>query len=344
MKKIIILLGFLLFFLNCEYFTLMPYKEWLEKSNGEDTIFYVAGQYDSGGGIQQACYWKIKDNDINQVLLPGALNSKIFSIFVYGDNIYTCGEFNGNQARYWINDKVYELEGSLFMPSRAWSIDVHNGNVYIAGYYTSGGLSQACYWVNGKLYNIEKKGTFSEAKSIYIEDNRINDLYIVGFYNNAGNYSCYWKNGDLFDLPSIPSSVANSIFIINENIFIAGDNGPNYGYWDNNNNFTILQPVPGPGSAQAANSIYIYGKDIYIAGSAAGGPHAVYWKNNQPVELNLGISNANSICIYNGDVYVAGQITTGLGIACYWKNGNRFDLNDGYAYSIFVARSKNVTN
>ena len=64
MKKIIILLILLLFFLNCGYFTLRTYKEWLEKSDGKDSVIYAAGYYNFGGGVEQACYWKIKDNDI----------------------------------------------------------------------------------------------------------------------------------------------------------------------------------------------------------------------------------------------------------------------------------------
>jgi hypothetical protein len=62
----------------------------------------------------------------------------------------------------------------------------------------------------------------------------------------------------------------------------------------------------------------------------------VYWKNGKIVELSR-ISDtrpgyADDITIHNGDIYVAGETFTGTaedpaaGVACYWKNGQRFDL------------------
>ena len=72
-----------------------------------------------------------------------------------------------------------------------------------------------------------------------------------------------------------------------------------------------------------ANSIFVSGIDIYIAGTDAspdtyGFP--VYWKNNTEVKLPIKSTSgsANSICVSGGDIYIAG---TDSSKGVYWKNG-----------------------
>jgi hypothetical protein len=105
-----------------------------------------------------------------------------------------------------------------------------------------------------------------------------------------------------------------------------------------------------------ANSIFISGSDIYVAGfenkpmsgEPANGVYvtvAKYWKNGLSIELTnetTGSAVAHSIFVVGSDVYVAGEIIQGQNsIATYWKNGNAVHLSDGSvpatATSIFVS-------
>ncbi|HPB48230.1 MAG TPA: hypothetical protein PLX16_06410, partial [Exilispira sp.] len=72
-----------------------------------------------------------------------------------------------------------------------------------------------------------------------------------------------------------------------------------------------------------ANSIYVSGSDIYVAGYYYNGTNniACYWKNGSKTGLSAGnASEANSIYLSGSDIYVAGYYNNGSNnIACYWK-------------------------
>lgn len=82
-----------------------------------------------------------------------------------------------------------------------------------------------------------------------------------------------------------------------------------------------------------ANSIYVYGEDIYVAGYYYTGnlndnPIACYWKNGEKVLVsvensNIVASEIRKIKFYGKDIYCVGIQNNK---ACYWKNGVRTDL------------------
>jgi len=115
-------------------------------------------------------------------------------------------------------------------------------------------------------------------------------------------------------------------------------------YWKN----TTEIHLPFNGNIFAsANSIFLSGGHIYIAGNDGG--NAVYWKDGTEIMLNTtdafghyANSGANSVFIAGNDIYVAGVHGPN---AVYWKNGvevylttlNSDLLNAAYqANSIFV--------
>ncbi|NLJ05750.1 MAG: hypothetical protein GX435_08635, partial [Exilispira sp.] len=76
-------------------------------------------------------------------------------------------------------------------------------------------------------------------------------------------------------------------------------------------------------SKSKANSIYVSGSDIYVAGYYNNGSKdiACYWKDETKVDLETSsTSKANSIYVSGSDIYVAGYYNDGTkDIACYWK-------------------------
>jgi hypothetical protein len=79
----------------------------------------------------------------------------------------------------------------------------------------------------------------------------------------------------------------------------------------------------------SANSVFVAGDDVYIAGNDAG---PVYWKNFIEIRLPLKSnpanvvfnSNANSVYVSGNKVYIAGNDSSS---AVYWKDGKEIVLN-----------------
>lgn len=91
-------------------------------------------------------------------------------------------------------------------------------------------------------------------------------------------------------------------------------------YWKNG--------VPTYLTGGVARSIFIDGKDVYVAGNSAdanGNSVVTYWKNGVATHLTQGleINYANAIVVKDADVYVVGVTMNGYGqgVAMYWKNG-----------------------
>jgi len=143
-------------------------------------------------------------------------------------------------------------------------------------------------------------------------------------------------------LPACGNSPSSSSQPLVTDVYAAGYVANNSGeapvYWKDG-----LQVGLSGSGLGSANSIFVSGSDVYVAGvdSVAG---AVYWKNGEMTALPNGYS-ANSIFVSGSDVYVAGQELPPQGpyVAVYWKNGTLVPLTDGTqsadAWSIFVSGS-----
>ena len=127
---------------------------------GDDV--YTAG-YESNGTNWVAKVWKNK-KAIFQT--DGTKEASANSVYVVGEYIYVAGK-EGKVAKVWKNkEELYELADEGY----AYSIVVHNGDVYVAGYETEGSNDVAKVWKNGKeLYSLADK---SQAFSIFITEKR----------------------------------------------------------------------------------------------------------------------------------------------------------------------------
>lgn len=192
-------------------------------------------------------------------------------------------------------------------------------NVYIVGVEKC----VATYWINGEVFKFNE-GTETEAWSLFLTQN---DLYAVGRDCDGHSSDNYWRNENSVNLPnrgnSSPfyGSIIYDVFVDGSDLYFAGQRGNRAAYWRNG----VVTELTSDFTAKAT-SIYVTGKDIYVAGySNARG--ASYWKNGEEFPL----SNCNyttSIYVENGNVYVSGVGPTEhlTEVAKYWKNGDEIIL------------------
>lgn len=152
------------------------------------------------------------------------ISSTKHSICVGGSNLKTDA-----QACFWKDGQITDLPPlpGFGNSSEVFSIYIIGNIVYSAG-MTNIGVQQSCLWIN-KEQIILPGGEI--ANSIFVSNN---DVYTSGVYN-GGLDACYWKNTDYFQLtaPGIGGS-ALSIYVYNDNAYIAGGVGGFACYWINN--------------------------------------------------------------------------------------------------------------
>lgn len=174
---------------------------------------------------------------------------------------------------------------------------------------------------------------------------RYYDIYLVGHEFNAQNKSVIkvWRNSKTESITDGTISSTSSSFTVSGNdVYITGYifNGLKTipAYWKNKEEIPLTNDVLG-----LATDITINGNDIHIVGSEHNGTHYIgkYWKNNIGTNITEGLyanDEIRSIVIANGDVYVAGtEINSdNVGVATYWKNGNKIPLEDGTKNTVVV--------
>lgn len=273
-------------------------------------IVYIAGDSVNGNDLPTAVYWK---NDSAVVLLNNSYSSGT-GIAISGNDVYvSCsGEYSGNKVTYWKNGVGVNLADATITYPTANAITVSGQDVYVAGGAYIDGFSKfiPIYWKNEEKAVHIATANYSPSYVRAVTVLR-NDIYIAGATSAAsigsGNIATYWKNG-------VP------------------------GYLKTSN--TIYGP-------SIANSIFVSGPDVYVAGSVnltngdvGPGTHAAYWKNGVPEMLTIsGTSLANSITVSGNDVYVAGAIfgPDNLPRATYWKNGIAVSLESTYSVANSIA-------
>ena len=146
-------------------------------------------------------------------------------------------------------------------------------------------------------------------------------VFVAGEVWNGSFYVAkYWVDGQEVVLSDgTGSAITSSIFVSNNDVYIAGSDYKEFGgavYWKNNSEIQLA--VGG-----MASSIFVSGNDAYVAGNVGDDP--VYWKNGTQVDLVrtnvygiFGSATANSIFVSGNDIYVAGNDGPN---AVYWKNG-----------------------
>lgn len=210
------------------------------------------------------------------------------------------------------------------LSGQATDIFVHQNDVYISGYESTGNKFIATYWKNGVITDLTDGSNNAHAYSIFVENQ---DVYASGRESTGDTYVAkYWKNGMPVALTDGTQQAEGlSIFVSNGDIYVAGyEREDGYGfakYWKNGTAHSLSNVN------SEANSIVVVNGDVYVAGweRTENGRIAKYWKNGVGVNLTSGNTFADALDIFvdGSDVYVIGY--EGLDVK-YWKNGEAVEL------------------
>ncbi len=208
------------------------------------------------------------------------------------------------------------------------SADAPKASVYAAGYERASGSSNhvAKYWKDGVAITLSDSAHDAEASCMFINGS---DIYVGGYEDNGTrNVAKYWKNGiaTLLGNGVSSSSYVSSIFVSDGNVFVLGSENGVPTYWRNG----VAIPVTNGAFQAEANSIFINGNDVYVAGyerNIGGHYVAKYWKNGVETILSSTTSYAAAyaISVSGNDVHVAGyeyNPTSSNDVAKYWKVSN----------------------
>lgn len=218
-------------------------------------------------------------------------------LFVSGDDVYLSGT-NEKGAKtlihgYWKNGewKSFPYRKNIYTSGMS-VITVSNNDVYAGWGYAHG------YYKNDTMVELPVfEGAMPEAGVKFIAING-NDVYAGGYCLNKQRnlIAGYWKNSvwiPLMPEDSTDSSIANSIFIYNKDIYIGGNCTKSSrsvaGYWKNSK-WVALPPLTPNGNSDVL-SLVVFEGDVYAAGysnSDSGYPVAGYWKNGVWVGLSDG--------------------------------------------------------
>jgi hypothetical protein len=185
-------------------------------------------------------------------------------------------------------------------------------------------------------------------------------VYVAGAAVVKGHrVATLWTNGIQQYLNREESVDANSIFVADNDVFVAGqeiirgpqryDNG-SATLWKNGESRHLSDKSDAFGYNHAY-SVYVSGGNIYVAGYRISSGAAL-WKNFDPQPLNnsQGKGCAEAVYVVGEDVYVVGYINAKdinakeIEIATIWINGNPQNLseNDSSAHSVCVSNDGNV--
>ena len=229
-----------------------------------------------------------------------------------------------------------ELEGKL---SEGQRILVHNGDIYVGGYFDQG----SCYWKNGNKTNLT---TNADSMSWGIGIDSSNNIYNAGYYMKSHSLiPSFWKNSKRTNLsrPRHGDGEAKYIEIIGNKKIIAGtvmvpNNFLGYitkpAYWINGSRSTcqIGSIDEGWQNSEVFDLFVDSQENIFLAGFSQDMDYEypTYWKNCEKKVLQNGeVSGViRSIAVVNGKVISAGTQSYFPGIPCLWVEDEQFIYNE----------------
>lgn len=232
--------------------------------------------------------------------------------------------------------QILKILAILLLCSPLCSCAFGNGDIFStlkAKVYIGGSINgQACYWVDDgmSITRVDLAGTTpSEVLDIKVKDGVV---YAAGYYGDGP--ACFWKGGDEpVKLSSETGDIANSILIINGDIYIGGAayNGyTNACVWKNGTPVFLSSAM-----SSVVNHLVCNNGKIYAAGMEQSMVSATahIWILDADCsvsdELNYTSMNstANNICFIGNTIYAAGENT---GTQCHWiVQGTTWNIVEG---------------
>ena len=304
---------------------------------------YTTTVYAAGKENGFAVLWT---NGVAQIL-NSACAGEANSVYVSGNDVYVLYTVEINQIipHIWKNGNITRLNvetGKNYFLNR---IFVSGNDVYAVGreQNTDGTGSKIVLWKNNVKQYITDGSQSAHPVSLYVSNNKV---YILGREKDPSSstmISKLWVLGETFPLVYPESFTAYSIFVVNNDIYVAGSDYPTATVRVNNN--LITYPTPN----SCATGIFVSGNDVYVAGNVIKNPtykkYVSVWKNGVQTDYTDGTLNTepSSIFVLGNDIYVSGNEynDANKSAAKIWKNGQvTLSIGDGTkhteVYSIYV--------
>jgi hypothetical protein len=246
------------------------------------------------------------------------------------------------------------------------SIFVNNEQILVSGIKNSNNNFSTEFWID----NISTD-SITFANSLKINDvyrGSIDNLYRTTFINKKNNYDAnlysfhqgalmpdgnilFYKNNNPITTNIPNPGVLSAISFFNEQPFYSGhiseeiftETGPIFVpnipfFWDGNSPIVEL-PIPEELFFRGTSCLFVDLDDFYVGGKTS---FPMYWKNTEMIKLGELFGEVNQIYLAGENIYAVGfynkndSNSTGH-TACYWKNGELFELDDNaQANDIFI--------
>ena len=282
------------------------------------TTVYIGGYYYDTNNIPIPCYWKITDGSVHLSAF-GPNNSRVKSIHVYGNTVYTAGSSNDLPC-CWRGDTEQTLlprpAGAAYGEALA-VFGTDENTSYAAGWYNDGSKDRPCYWIvdwrttppTTTRQDLLAPGDYGgEATSLVVLGNTV---YTAGLYKTATGTGvpCYWVNQNnptsLNLLSGTRYGYAEAIAVAGGTVFTAGRCGPDSipCYWRGTSPTAL--PLPTGAVGGWAEGVAVSGGVVYTAGyyeDASGKSFPCYWRGTARTELPLGGAlSGNAAAIYSAN-------------------------------------------
>ncbi len=178
----------------------------------KDNVYYTSHEglidYEAGTSVYTASYWE------NHMQFPEEESMTASDILVDNNKLYVLFDIF-----YKADNRKVELEnaGQGIYPN---CMTVHNGDVYVAGYYLDVDKYCPAYWINGKIKTLPT-AVNSQVYGISIAEN--GDIYLAGSEGNYGERAAaYWKNGEKTVLSDYNNGCAGDVFALDGHLIVTG--------------------------------------------------------------------------------------------------------------------------